>query len=367
MKLTVNKSAILPILAQCNGVADKKSTMPILGNVLLHANGALRCSATDLQQSVASDVAAKISEVGSIALPARGLLERIKMLDGDITLTTKGSAVTLKSGARVYKMTGIPGDDFPQLPTRGDDVRTLAAPASTLLRLITGAMFAVSTDETRQHLNGALLECGSGKVRMVSTDGHRLAFVELDAPEGWGAISLLIPLKGLLELRRLCEAGEGDDVVTLAHEGPNLFASSGGVDLSVKLTDSQFVPYRQVIPEKQAGETTVMRLSLLNAVRAVSVAAPELSSGIKLHFGGDTIVVEAVDSAGGEGRDEVSAVHTGPSVVVGTSAKYILDALASFETESVTIGVSGELDPLVIRPLGAAGLNALTIVMPMRQ
>ncbi len=365
MNITVNKSELLPILAQCNSVADKKSTMPILSNVLLHANGKLRCSATDLYQAVASDVAAKVKEKGTIALPARDLYERVKMLDGDITISTKGSTATIKSGSRVYKMHGIDGAEFPALPTASNDGSTLKVSAASLLRLIVGTYLAVSSDDNRPGLNGALFEVQGDKMRMVATDGRRLSLTEVPAPDNASNFSVLIPLKSLLELRRLCESVDDGDV-TLTQEGPNLFATVGDVVFSAKLSEGQFPPYQQVIPSSSTANTTVIRSSLLAVVRAVSLASPDLSGGIKLTFGDGKIVAEAEDAASGEGRDELSAIHEGNSVTIGFGARYLLDALGSLDTESVEISTGGDLDPIVIKPIGAIGSDGLALVMPMR-
>lgn len=365
MKLTVSKTSLLPVLTQCSGVADKRSVMPILGNVLLHANGALQCSATDLYQAVASSVPAKISEAGAIALPARDLLERVKMLDGDISITTKGAAVTLKSGSRAYKMNGIPGEEFPSLPTMGDTGKTLTLSAQTLQKLIAGTWFAASVDEDRTGLNGALLECAASKLRMVATSGHRLSLVEVDAPSGSPNLSVFIPLKHLIELRRLCEAS-GESTVKLTLDEPNLFASVGEFVFSSKLTGAQFPPYQQVLPTHFTGTTAVIRASLLGAVRAVLVAANEATGAVTMRIGGDTIVVDAEDSAAGESRDELSAIHQGPKLAIGCSGRYLIDALDSIDTESVELCVNDELDPMVIKPIEPTGWDGFALVMPMR-
>ncbi len=365
MKLTVSKSAILPILERCSSVADKRSAMPVLKNVLLHANGKLRCSATDLQQAVASDVDAKITETGSIALPARDLFERFKMLDGDVTMTVKGSAVTLKSGPRSYKMSGIPGSEFPEIPAAGDAGHVLAVSTSTLLSLMTATWFAVSVDECRPHLNGVALECQGGKLRMVSTDGHRLCLAEADAPDDAPNLSALIPLKALLELKRLCESTD-DDTIRLTFGARDLFADVGGFVFSARLGDSKFVPYRQIIPESHTSKSTVVRASLMAAIRAVALAANDTTGGVKLNFENDRIVVEAEGPASGEGRDEVSSIHEGATIVIGATAKYLLDALGGIDTESVEITMGDELAPFLIRAVGESTVGGLSLVMPMK-
>lgn len=365
MKLTVSKSELLPILTRCESVSEKKSTFPILANVLLHANGVLKCSATDLMQAVASDVAADIKEKGSIALPARALLERVKLLDGDIQLTVKGSAVTLKSGPRVYKMTGIPGDDFPALPTLSDTGKSIKINSATLLRLLSGTLYAVSTDETRQHMNAALLEVEGGSLRMVATDSHKLAYVDAPGKVDVANCATLIPLSALLEIKRLCETVDDEDV-TLTEEGPHLFVDVGGFRFSAKLTGSQFVPYRQVITGKDSGQSALaIRASVIAIIRAVVVSASDLNGAVKLTFGDGKLVAEAESPRTGEGHDECSATYDGPTTTIAASGKYLLETLGALDSESVEFRFVGELDPLYIKPVGAE-FDGLAIAMPIR-
>lgn len=360
MQIVVSKDVLIPLLSRCASVADKKSTMPVLAKCLLTANGTLACAATDLFQSVTGAVAAEVKEEGSVAVSARDLLERVKMLSGNISLTTKGTDIVIKSGSRRFTMHGIPGEEFPQLP-QNDAAPLMTLPAETLGKLIAYVIFAVSTDETRLHLNAALFECEGDKLRLVATDGHRLSLVEAPAPDGANSFSMLVPLKGLLEIRRLVEVG---GTVEVAQNGGNLFLRVGGFDYSIRTADSVFPPWRQVIPGDNSMTATVERTALADATRAVSVAASDKGL-IRLSFSAGKLRVESDSPDTGDGFDEV-AIECDGSVTIGMNGKYLLDSLGAIDSAKVSIKLNGDLDPMVIVPVAESDWFSKQLIMPAR-
>jgi DNA polymerase-3 subunit beta len=365
MKLHAQQHDLLSALTRCASIADARSTMPVLACVLLTtAKDGLTLSASDLNQSVTATVAAEVTEPGSIAVNAKDLLDRVKALPGEIVITVNDkSTVTLRSGSRRFSLQAIPGDDFPALPST-DKLPIASLPAADLLRLINSTHFAISTDESRLHLNSALLEC-NGMLRMVSTDGHRLALIETATPAGAGEFTALIPLKAITELKRLCDV-DGD--VTLTLDGFNLFVWVGGFSYVVKTAGDQvsFPPFRQVIPASSNNTAAINRESLLNAVRAVAVSASDRTSGIKLSFTAGKLTITSESPESGEGADELGIAYEGAKTEIGCNARYLQDALGALECESVTLGVSGELDPMVIEPAGDDAWRSTAVVMPMR-
>jgi DNA polymerase-3 subunit beta len=359
MQLTISRDQLLSLISRCASVTDKRSTMPILSSVLLVANGKLECSASDLDRSVSGATSAEIKKTGSVALDARALVERVKSLTGNISITSDGSKVTLKSGSRRFTMHGVPGEQFPQLPKADDARQLLTMPAEKLARLIASVQFAVSTDETRLHLNSALFECDAGTLRMVATDGHRMSLVEAEAPDGAASFSVLVPLKGLTEIRRLLEEG---GKVLLSQEGSFLFVDVGGFSFAAKTADSQFPPYGQVIPTASTIVASVPRGAFSDAVKAVLVAASDKGL-VRLAFGRSALRVEIESPDTGDGLDEV-AIECNGEVTIGANGRYLLDALGAAETENVTVSLNGELDPIVITP--SNGDSAKFLIMPAR-
>jgi DNA polymerase-3 subunit beta len=378
MDLVAPKKNLLRLLQRCQGVADKKSTMPVLANVLLSSDGnLLQVAATDLFLSVNGSLEAEIKRSGSVAVPARDLFERVKaMPDGPIHIVVgNGAQTTIQAvgSARRYTLHGLPGADFPALPAPGVDAPTLELTVDTLAKLIHRTHFSISTDETRAHLNSALFECGDGVVRMVTTDGHRLSKMEIVVDGLKATTTMLIPLKAIGELRKLLdEVTDSRDttVVTITQTGPNAFFRLCGVQFSVKLIDAQFPPYEAVIPAVTDRAVRAPRLQFSEALRAVSLAASDRTGGVKLALNDGALRITSESPESGNGFDEVMVDYKGPEIAVGFNARYLLDVLGSMDDDEVTLGLSGELDPAVLGPAAGIGETArgsyVAVVMPMR-
>lgn len=380
MHVVVSKRDLVRVLARCQGVADKKSTMPALGNVALQTvgNDKLRLSATDLYLSVTSSVNAKVERPGSIALGAKDLLERVRMMpEGEISIETPvGSAnSTLRAvgSARRYTLHGIPGEEFPTLPEPDPSASVLTLGVEALSRLIAATHFSISTDETRLHLNSALFEWEGEAVRMVTTDGHRLSKMEMFEPGRTAQASMLIPLKGVLELKRLCDEtksdkdGASESSIQIVQSGPNAFFTLSGFRFSVKLVDAQFPPYQQVIPESSERIVTAPRLAVADALRAVAIAASDRTGGVKLTITPGRLRFESESPESGEGFDEITVDYAGQEMTVGFNARYFLDVLMAVEDDEIALGLSGELDPAVVQPATQAkNTSQVAVIMPMR-
>ena len=386
MELTVAKKDLLKIVARMQGVAERKSTMPVLANVLLAVDGpnTLRLAATDLYLSLLGRIPAEVAKNGSVAVSAKDLFERVKMMpEGPIVIASQDNATTtLKASgsARRYTLRGMPGDDFPPLPQPAEGSPTLALEVDVLSELIQKTHFSVSTDETRAHLNSALFEWDGDTVRMVTTDGHRLSKVDVKVTGRQASATMLIPLKAIHELRRICDemlseppADKGDakkkPELLITQSGSSAFFQGAGMTFSVKLVDAQFPPYAQVIPQSSERVVRAPRIAFADALKAVSVAASERTGGVKLSLSKGAMRITSESPESGDGFDELPVEYTGPNMSIGFNAKYFLDVLASITDDEVAIGISGELDPAVLRPAGATTTSDrqfLAVVMPMR-
>src|SRR5690606_12705205 len=381
MHVVVSKKDLLKILTRCQGVADKKSTMPVLGNVLLEVEGQnrLRVAATDLHLAVSGTLPAQVESPGSVALGARDLLERVRMMpEGQIGISsTEGAATTIRAvgTARRFTLHGVPGSEFPTLPEPDPNTTPLAIDVRRLGQLIAGTYFSISTDDTRAHLNSALFEWEGEQVRMVTTDGHRLSKMETVVQGRHASATLLIPQKGVLELKRLCDEaateaqGEGGDAgeTQIVPGGRSVFCALPGLRFSVKLVDARFPPYQQVIPEHSERAVRAPRAELADALKAVSVAASDRTGGVKLTVSAGKMRFESESPESGAGFDEVIVDYDGPEVTIGFNARYFLDVLAAIDDDEVVLGISGELDPAVIKPANTSGTTTyVAVVMPMR-
>lgn len=376
MDVEIPKKELLRLVTHCQGVADKKSAMPALANVLLSADGdTLRAAATDMYLSVSGQSAADVKTSGSVGVPAKDLLERIKaMPDGPIQLTTSaGGQTTIKSASspRRYTLHGIPGSDFPALPKPDADAPRLELPVDLLSLLISRTHFSISTDDTRAIVNSALFEWSGDRVRMVTTDGHRLSKMEVTVEGADANATMLLPLKAVAELRRLSEdaktEGEESPKVAITPSAPNAFFEIAGMQFSVKLVDAQFLPYQQVIPTAMERAIRAPRAALAEALRAVSLAASDRTGGVKLATATGKLRITSESPESGNGFDEVSVDYSGPEVTIGFNARYFMDVLGSVDDDEVVLEISGELDPAVIKPgTESSTQDYIAVVMPMR-
>lgn len=375
MDLVIAKKDLLRLVDRCKEVADKKSTMPALANVLLVAEGnALRVAATDLYLAVSGQTNAEIARGGTVAVPAKDLAERVRnMPEGPIQISTTESAqTTLKAvgSQRRYTLHGMPGGEFPALPKPADDAPSLELPVETLALLMARTHFSISTDETRAHVNSALFEWSGDRVRMVTTDGHRLSKMEVTVGGTSATATMLIPLKAITELRKLTSEARGDKEATtvrITQSGPNAYFNVAGMQFSVKLVDAQFPPYQQVIPSVTERSVRAPKPQFAEALRAISIAANDRTGGVKLAITPTALRITSESPESGSGFDEVPVDYTGPELTIGFNAKYFLDVLGAIEDTEVILGVSGELDPAVLRPGSESDQQSyVAVIMPMR-
>ncbi|MEM9068007.1 MAG: DNA polymerase III subunit beta [Myxococcota bacterium] len=380
MELMIQQRDFLRGLARTHGVADRKSSMPILSNVLLAAEGPekLRLSATDLYLGITAVAPASIKRGGAIALSARTLFDIVKALpEGEITLRVgENQSVTLEQGKIKYKMPGLLGDDFPPLPNPAEtEFATLNA--NLVGELIGLTNYSMSNDDTRPHLAGTLFE-GDGKlVRMVTTDGHRLSKAESKIDGSMLNFSMLVPHKGVAELKRVIEDAKsdaktqskgGNDVlpeIDIAVAAGNAFFRRADLQLSVKLADEQFPPYDKVIPQSQSKRIVAGRDKLISTLKRISLVASDKSGGVQLHIEPGVLKIISQNPDVGEGMEEVDVDYAGDNVSIGFNARYLLDALGAMSHDEIALELSGELDPGVVRPVGE-GTDFVGVIMPMR-
>lgn len=369
MEFKIEKGTFLSGLYLAQGIADRKSTMPILANVLVRTEGRekLVVAATDLNVTVVSELTAQVKSEGGITLGARHLHEIVKALPGSEVTLTRGENqyAELRAGKVEYKVVGMADRDFPKLPNHRE-VEFAKVDAPALLDMIDKTFFSISTDETRYHLNGVLFHCdGAGeaaRATMVSTDGHRLSKVERLLPGGPSAQGVIIPRKGLSEIKRVLEGATG--VVELGFSNGHVFLRSGGTAVSVKLIEAQFPPYEQVIPKDSERHAVVERAALLEALKRIAIMSSDKTQGVKVVLEPGLLRVLSDNPDLGEAREELEVGYTGTPVTIGFNSRYLIDLVSQMGTQQVRLELNGELDPGVVRPVD--GEDYLGVVMPMR-
>ena len=364
MEFRIAKTEFLRGLRLAQGIADRKSTMPMLANVLLRTQGKnqLLVAATDLNVSLTAELKSNNASDGGLTLGAKNLYERIANAPGDEIALKKADNhwAEIKSGKVTYRIVGMPDRDFPKVPDHRE--ASYATVESAVLReMIERTLFSVSNDETRFHLNGVFFESDGSKSRMVSTDGHRLSKVERTIANGPKlSAGVIIPKKGLLELKKVLEQGPN---AKLAVKTPHVFLVQDDIALAVKLIDAQFPPYEQVIPKDHQKIITVDRMRLIDALRRAQLMTSE-TRGVKVAATREGVTITSDNPDLGEVREELEAEYNGEPIAIGFNPKYVVELLTQMSSDQVTVALGGELDPGLIRPL--TGDDYLGVVMPMR-
>jgi DNA polymerase-3 subunit beta len=365
MEFRIQKNEFLRGLRLAQSIADRKSTMPMLANVLLRVTGKdkLLVAATDLNVSVSADLTSKNTGDGGLTLGAKALYDIVVNMPGDdlVVRRAENNWAELRAGKVEYRLVGMPDRDFPKIPDHRE-IEFAEIEAAVLREMIDKTLFSVCNDETRFHLNGVLFECEGDKGLMVSTDGHRLSKCVRTLTGGPKlSAGVIIPKKGLVEIKRTLDGASG--ACRLAINSPYAFVQTGDITLAVKLIEADFPPYEAVIPKVKTNRLVVYRQELLGALKRAQLMSSE-TRGVKftLHKGVLRIAGDNPDI--GEVKEEVEAEYGGEEVSIGFNPKYVLELLGQMETQQIAIELAGELDPGLIRPVD--GDEYLGVVMPMR-
>jgi DNA polymerase-3 subunit beta len=367
MEIKAKRDDLLATLYWTQSIVERRNTMPILANVQLEAHkNSIRVTATDLEVGVRGEVDGEVVKEGTVTVNAKKIYEIIREVPNEQVQLKRleNDWVELRSGKSVFKIVGMDAKEFPQFP-KFDGKGMSTMPASTIHEMIERTIFSVSTDETRYSLNGVFIEEGEGgKVRMVATDGHRLAFEEKSVGSLGLSKGVILPRKGLSELKKLLESG-ADGAVSLGFKDNMGLVTKEKIELFMRLIDGDFPDYTKVIPK---GNPNIARLEhdeLLQALRRVSILSSERYKGIRMEFSDARVSISANNPDLGEAVEDIEAEYKGKPLSIGFNARYLLDVLGVLTGEGeISIELKDELSPSIIRK---AGIDSyLYVLMPMR-
>jgi DNA polymerase-3 subunit beta len=337
MEISVSRQDLVRELTATQNVVERKTTIPILSNFLIEAEGdRLTITATDLDQAIRTSAAAKIKQPGACTIPARKLYDYIKLLaGGDISIKLlENHWVQIRSGRSNTKMVGMARANYPQVPEFPSiAVTSISVPA--LKTLIARTVFAISNEESRYTLNGALLILKAESLAMVATDGHRLAYVEKpnENLEGIsGEKRVLIPRKALQELQQLLAATEAEKV-EFADDEHTLFFRVGHRTLSTRKLSGQFPNFEAVMPNDNTKFAVVRCSELSAAIERVAQFADERSGAIRLRLESNELKISASSTDSGESEDTIDTPYSSEPIAVGFNSAYILDFLKAMGNE----------------------------------
>jgi DNA polymerase-3 subunit beta len=374
MELKIGSQELARALGRSQGIVERKSTMPILSHVLLEARKGteLHISATDLDLSVTSQHACEVTKEGALAVSAKHLYEIVRSLpEQSVTLKRAGNNyLEVKSGPAEFRIVGLPAEDFPALP-RFDKLPFVDVDPVSLLDQVDRTFFAASNDETRYNLNGVFFEPQGPVLRLVATDGHRLAVSERPLDGDFGLKKgVILPKKGLNELRKLLtEAAEASGEKVASQLG---FAENSavfrrpGVTLVMRLIEGLFPDYKQVIPKPGEKIVKVGRQRFLETLRRVSLVSADKSQAVKLELSAGTLRVLSQNPDLGDAREDVPVEYAGDPLKIGFNSRYLTDVVAALKADDVQLELADDLSPGVLKGAGAADAGYTAVVMPMR-
>jgi len=371
MDFTVSKGDLVRELNLSQGVVEKKTTIPILSNILVEtSDNRILLTATDLELGIRSSCPAKVRKQGAGTIPAKKLLDYVRLLpDADVDVKLQENQwASLLCGRSRTRIAGMSRESFPELPEMPETLAEI--PARTLAGMIAKTIFAISAEESRFTLNGALLILRNNSMTMVATDGHRLALVEteLDLPSISVQFRALLPRKAMAEILKLAQDGEADAKLLFSGDENHLFFKLGDrLLLSRKLTGN-FPDFERVLPKEHGKSVVLGRDELRAAIERVSQFSDERSRAIRLKMGEGEMRIHSSLSETGESEEPIPADYDGESVEIGFNAQYLLDFLRALPDEQVAFyfrdpNSAGELRPA---PSEKSSGTYRYVVMPMR-
>jgi DNA polymerase-3 subunit beta len=367
MELVVRKNDLLRELQLFQGIVERKNTIPILANVLMEAKGdTVRFLATDLEVGLRSSCTATVTRPGTITLPAKKFFEIVKSLpDTDIRISEDKGGVKIAADRFESRLQTLPREDFPTLPESGG---AAASPLSrgSVKEMVSKTQFAITGEDTRYFLNGALFVLKPEEMNLVATDGHRLALVTVgrEGAAGSEENKAILPKKTLGELGRLLAEGDGD--ITYERGENHLFFSAGNRLLISRMIDGQFPAYERVIPKGNDKHIEFERDRLTNAVKRVALLSNERSRAVKFQIENGKVDVTSSSPDLGEARETLPVEYTGAPMQICFNAQYVLDFLAAVTTDVVSLELKDEVSQAVMKPVGAEGYDYTYVIMPMR-
>ncbi|MGI9042442.1 MAG: DNA polymerase III subunit beta [Gemmatimonadales bacterium] len=367
MKLTITREQLQEGLVAVAASIPAKTTLPILSNILLEATkDGIRLSGTDLDIAVSTSVSASVDQEGAITLPARKLVEIVRELpSAAIRVTASGEQrVTIECGRSKFRLLGLPREEFPAFPTVRFDGGWRTS-SRDLQKLIGHVAFAASTEESRPILNGVLWELRPERMRMVATNGHRLARMDVPtSPAGGAQADLIVPPKALEQIRRLFGS---DEEVEIARSENHLGFRSSTTQIYTRLIEGPYPNYEQVIPRENDKAATTDKAAFMSALRRMSIVASDQTHRIRMAFASGSCKLSVQTPDLGEAQEEITVSYDGDPLEIGFNASYLLEILKYIPTDEVRLTFKAPERAATCEPVGWDDpASYLTLVMPLR-
>ncbi|MEE4203237.1 MAG: DNA polymerase III subunit beta [Halieaceae bacterium] len=364
MKFSIPRDALLKPLNLVAGVVERRQTLPVLSNVLLRLEGnQLSLTGTDLEVELVGRVTVESAGTdGEITVPARKLVDICKSLpDGtQIEFSVEGGKATVKAGRSRFTLSTLPATEFPEVEGGAGDV-SLQLPQPLVKRLIERTAFAMAQQDVRYYLNGMYLEISAGRLRMVATDGHRLALCTAPDKVDGSDVGVIIPRKGVLELARLLDSDDNMSLVVGSH---HIRAETEQFTFTSKLVDGKFPEYERVLPKSPDKSVIGDRLELRQAFTRTAILSNEKYRGVRLRLSNDTLEITANNPEQEQAEEVVPVEYQGDNLEVGFNVSYLLDVLSVLNGEKVRFSLSDAASSALLEESESG--DSVYVVMPMR-
>jgi DNA polymerase-3 subunit beta len=370
----IEKKEFLKGLGLMQGIAGRKTTLPILSHIYMEwKKNSLFLTGTDLETGIQEELTATAHQEGKASISSKKLYEIIRELpEQTIHIQKKENHwIQLKCGKSIFNIAGLDPEEFPSLPNWQEKSFT-PLPTRMIKEMIEKTVFAASNEDSRYHLNGVLLTQqkvdGKECLRMVATDGHRLSLVDREGQTVKGVEKgLIIPKKGVLEIKKVLGEKEGEGETGIFINNTHAFFKMGKSLMVIRLIEGEFPEYEQVIPKNNDKKLKVRKETLYGSLKRVSTMASERAEGVKLTLKKNLMELSSYHQDFGDAKEEVDIQYEGPSVEIGFNARYLIEAIQSFDTEEIQLEFKDEGNPGMIRPQPSQpSFHQLSIIMPMR-
>jgi DNA polymerase-3 subunit beta len=368
MRFTISREKLQEGLAAVAASIPAKTTLPVLANILIETTEhGIRLAGTDLDIAVSTEVGADVEQQGAITVPAKKLVEIARELpSAPVKMSASGEQrVTLECGRSRFRLLGLPRDEFPSFPTVKFD-EAWRVRSGDLQKLISHTSFAASTEESRPILNGVLWELRPERMRMVATNGHRLARMDVPTPPSGSSAQadLIVPPKALEQIRRLFGA---DETVEIARSENHLGFRSAGTQVFTRLIEGPYPNYEQVIPRENDKSATADKAAITSALRRMSIVASDQTHRIRMAFANGSCKLSVQTPDLGEAQEELTVSYDGDPLEIGFNASYLLEILKYIPTDEIRMTFKAPERAATCEPVGWNDpASYLTLVMPLR-
>jgi DNA polymerase-3 subunit beta len=375
MNFEIDKREFIKGLSLMQTVAGRKTTLPILSHILLEWDKhSLFLTGTDLETGIREELIAKTAQKGKASVSAKKLFEIVRELPEETIHIQKkeNQWITLQCGKSIFNLAGLDPEEFPSLPAYQEE--SFSTISTRLIReMIEKTVFAASNEESRYHLNGVLLawvnQAGKEALRMVATDGHRLSLVDRENQKVHGVVEkgIIIPKKGILEIRKIIGDRDGEEEMGMYFDSTHGFFKMGKSLTVIRLIDGEFPEYEQVIPKGNDKKLVMVKERMVSSLKRVSTMASERMEGVKFSLKKNSVEMSSTHQDFGDAKEEVEVAYEGPPLQVGFNARYLIEAFNVIDTEEVLMELKDEGSPGIVRPSSSGGISdQISIIMPMR-